>query len=467
MEKQEININKNNKKLKIKKRSKLKAFFLVLFWVFLILFIFSIIIKSFWIIEVAENLTWIKAENVKKLKKKNWRINILVIWRWWIRNDAPNLTDSIILLSIDIEKKYVTMFSIPRDLYVEYLWKRRWKINELYVRWLQRGYSKDKAMKLLEKKVEEITWEKINYYANIDFNWFVKIIDSLWWLDIYVPETIYDKKYPKWRWYTTFILTKWHKHISWEIALKYARSRHSTSDFDRSKRQQIILKALKEKISSLWFLDSASAIKNFYNTYKKYLKTDLTFKEVASIWLYLKKIPKENFLSFNLNNSCSFWYTRCKTWWFLYTPLKDSFWWLSVLLPSTSSYKNISNYDEIQKFTNLIFNYPEFFKEKVEISILNSVWIPWLATRFLWDLKKYWFKISLKNIWNIKDKKYDETIIFYNNIKQDNKVLTILSWFIFTNLEKKNFPVYSKNPETKIEVILWKDYKNYLNYLEK
>ena len=467
MEKKEIKIEKQNKNLEIKNTKKKSWFFLVFFGIFLVILIFFIIFKSFWFLTITKTITWISAENVKKLKKKNWRINILIVWRWWIRNDAPNLTDSIILLSIIPDKKYIVMLSIPRDLYVEYLGKRKWKLNEVYVRWLQRyRWNKQKAMKLLEEKIEQITWEKINYYVNLDFNWFVKIVDNLWWLDIVVPKTIIDNKYPKWIWYTTFVLTKWKKHISWEIALKYARSRHSTSDFDRSLRQQIIIKALRKKIEDLGFLDRVWAIKDFYNTYKKYLKTDLTFKEVASLWLYLKEIPKENILSFNLNNSCSFWYLRCETWGFLYTPNREAFWWLSVLLPKWAYYKNISYYDEIQKFTNLIFNYPEFFKQKVEIWFLNSVWVPGLATRFVWDLKKYWFKVDFKNIWNVKDKEYDESVIYFNNIKQDNKVLVILSFFLFVDLEKKQQVQFAKNPNTKIEFIIWKDYKDLLKNIE-
>jgi anionic cell wall polymer biosynthesis LytR-Cps2A-Psr (LCP) family protein len=44
----------------------------------------------------------------------------LLLGRGGIRNDAPNLTDSIILASINKKYKTISMFSIPRDLYVEY-----------------------------------------------------------------------------------------------------------------------------------------------------------------------------------------------------------------------------------------------------------------------------------------------------------------------------------------------------------
>ncbi len=470
MKKQQIEIKKTNKTLIKPKKKKLKWFFLGLFWIILVIFIFLFTLKSLGFLnftKIVQNVSWISAEKIKDLKKKNGRINILVVWRWWMRNDAPNLTDSIILVSIIPDKKIVTMFSIPRDLYVKYGKYGKWKINEIYAYSLRKYWKVPKAMWILEEKIEEITWEKINYYINLDFNWFVNIVDNLWWLTINVPETIVDRQYPRWIGYTTFILRKWERLIDWETALKYARSRHSTSDFDRSKRQQIIIKALKEKINDLWFFESAWTVKDFYSSYKTYFKTDLTFKEVASIWLYLKEIPKENIVSFNLNNSCSFGWTRCKTGWFLYVPARASFWWLSVLLPEWANYKNISNYDLIQKFTNIIFNYPELYINKTEIWVYNSVWIPGLASRFAWNLKKYWFSVKQKNIWNVKDKKYNETVINYNNIKKYNKTFIVLQFFLFGNIEKTDFPIYSEDNETKIEIIIWEDYKELIKTLEQ
>ncbi len=470
MNKQNIEIKQNNKIVIKPKKKKLKWFFLGLFWVLLIIFIFISVLKSLWFLnvtEIVQNVSWISAEKIKNLKKKNGRINILVVWRWWARNDAPNLTDSIILVSIIPDKKIVTMFSIPRDLYVKYGKYGKWKINEIYSYWLGKYWETDKAMSILEKKVEEITWEKINYYVNLDFDWFVNIIDNLWWLNVQVPETIVDREYPRWIGYTTFILRKWKRLLDWETALKYARSRHSTSDFDRSKRQQLIIKSLKEKINELWFFESATTIKDFYSSYKKYFKTNLTFKEVASIWLYLKDIPKENILSFNLNNTCSFGVARCKMGWFLYVPERALFWWLSVLLPVWADITNVSNYDLIWKFTNIVFNHPEIYINKTKIWIYNSVWVPGLATRFAWNLKKYWFSVDLKNIWNVREKKYDETVINYNNIKTFNKTFIVLWYFVYWNVKKTDFPLYSKNNETKIEIIIWKDYKNLIENLEK
>jgi len=105
-------------------------------------------------------------------------------------------------------------------------------------------------MKVLEEKIEEITGEKIDYYVNLDFEGFIKIVDLVDGVDVSVEENLVDYDYPNGRGgYTTFVLRKGNWTLDGETALKYARSRHSTSDFDRSLRQQQIISALKKKIT--------------------------------------------------------------------------------------------------------------------------------------------------------------------------------------------------------------------------
>ena len=73
----------------------------------------------------------------------------------------------------------------------------------------------------------------------------------------------------------------------------------------------------------------------------------------------------------------------------------------------------------------------------------------------------------MKNIWNVKDKKYNQTIINYNNIKASDKTLMVLWYFIYWEINKTDFPIYSNFEKTKIEIIIWKDYKRIIDTLEK
>ena len=90
-----------------------------------------------------------------------------------------------------------------------------------------------------------------------------------------------------------------------ETALKYARSRHSTSDFDRSERQQLIIKAIKDKALSLGFLTSPSKIGEVLTAIRAHIDTNMTVGEAAELAMRVRDIKTENITIYNLNNECS------------------------------------------------------------------------------------------------------------------------------------------------------------------
>lgn len=398
------------------------------------------------------------------------KINILVTWIWGWSHEWNDLTDTIILASINTKKKTVSMLSVPRDLYVEYPTGWAWRINELYMKW-KKIFSEKKAMTYLEEKVEQITWEKIDYFVNIDFAWFIKFVDLLDWIEINVPTDLVDTEYPdnNW-WYETFSIKKWKQILNWTTALKYARSRHSTNDFDRSLRQQLVIKAIKNKLLNLNYIGNPSKLTSLYYAISSNIKSDLWIKEIISLASLMKEIPNTNIFSFNLNNSCDWWVDACTVGWFLYLPNRDLFWGASVILPDLATANNISKYDNIQKFSNIIFNMSEVFQEKYEINITNTTKISWLANKIAIMLKKYWFNIPEKNsITSTKDR-LPKSVINYvwdiNNkiwVDPQSKTLESLGQFIFSEQKQITKPIFSKNPWTKIEIILGEDYKLFLN----
>lgn len=409
------------------------------------------------------NLNFNEIKNTSIKKTQDWKTNILIIGRWWKENDAPNLTDSIIIASINYNKKIVSMFSIPRDLYVDYPTWWKWRINETYSRWLIKSKKEVDWIDNLKEVVEKITWEKIQYYVNLDFEWFRKIIDTIGWIDINIPEAIIDTTYP---WpndtYETFKISTWPQTLNWKTALKYARSRHTTSDFDRSLRQQLIVKAIREKILSLWILTSPSKIKSLYWIIKKYIISDLTTAQIINLALYLKELPKENIVSSNLNDSCFYGSATCEKWWFLVVPPRENFGWAAVLLQDWAWYNTLWDYSSIERYTNLVFNYPEIFNENLKINIFNSTKVPGLASMIGDNLKKYGFNVPLKNsVWNTSWDKYDKSQILYRTWSLWVKPETInaLELFIFGWSKVEKLPKYSKDNDVQIEIIIWDDYK--------
>jgi anionic cell wall polymer biosynthesis LytR-Cps2A-Psr (LCP) family protein len=145
----------------------------------------------------------------------------------------------------------------------------------------------------------------MDHYLNIDFDGFTKFIDLLGGLEIDIEEDLVDKEYPDNNWgYTTFSIKKGRQILDGATTLKYARSRHSTSDFDRSHRQQLVIKAIKDKLFSLDILSSPTKIKSLYYAVVSHIKTDLSMGQLASLALFGKDIPTSNILAFNLNDSC-------------------------------------------------------------------------------------------------------------------------------------------------------------------
>lgn len=438
-----------------------------LFWILAIIIVFFI---WFFSLQYINSINFNLDERILNIDISNdnstWStdfINIMLIWRWWWNHDAPDLTDTIIIANINLKKNIVNMLSIPRDLYVEYPGGWGGKINEIYLREWVNKWDKDLWIKALENKLTEITWEKIDYYLSIDFKWFIELIDVFWWVEITLDENFVDYQYPDWNLgYTTFLLKKWTWVLDWEVALKYVRSRHSTSDFDRSYRQQQVIKSLKDKIVSQWFLKNTLKIKSLYDIFNKYIETDLWLESIIKLSYFWKNADNTKFSSFNLNDSCFYWSASCQKWGFLYVPSRDLFNNLSVLLVDWSEKWDISNYDKIKSFSDLIFNKSWLFIENYKINILNWTKTPNLANNYATDIKRYWFNIPEYNsVWNT-DIIYDKSIIYYKWIPDNSETLqwlkTIFNWEIIESED-----IYNYDKWVNINIIIWKDYLEAFN----
>ncbi len=387
------------------------------------------------------------------------KINILVVWRWWWTHDAPNLTDTIILASINTKTKLVSMLSIPRDLFVEYPGKQsNWKINGLYAIYKHESWSTKTWMEILKKKVSNITWEKIDYFINVDFKWFIDIIDTIWWIEIEIPTHFVDSEYPDWNWwYKTLVFKKWTWIFDWDNALKYARSRHSTSDFDRSMRQQQVIKSIKDKLSWSYFLTSPLKIKELYEVFVNRVYTDIKLSTIIKLAYQLNSTSNFKVISSNLNDSCFYWADNCMKWWFLYTPNREFFWWMAVLLAEWTNSEKLNNYSLLHKYTDIVFNHPKILWDDYSINIFNSLNVNHLAWKLSNNVVRYWFNIPLrKSIWNTKES-YKQSIIFYNNIDVDSEVIQVLKEFFDWKFIKTDAPKYSKQ-WANIEIIIWEDY---------
>jgi LCP family protein required for cell wall assembly len=172
----------------------------------------------------------------------------------------------------------IKLISIPRDLYY-----KGSKINDTFRRF---------GPAVLAKELSEITGLKIKNYISIDMYAFVDAVNILGGLDIYLDEALEDPSYKvknNGQWGTLYFDKGYHRLNGLE-ALRLARSRNTSSDFDRAGRQHAILASVKYKLSSLDAGDTGTIYK-LLNTLMKYTKTDLTSLDALSLLLKYKNTP--------------------------------------------------------------------------------------------------------------------------------------------------------------------------------
>jgi polyisoprenyl-teichoic acid--peptidoglycan teichoic acid transferase len=321
-------------------------------------------------------------------------INILLTGKGGGDHDAPDLTDTIMLASFNLEKKSVSFFSIPRDLYVKYPTGGQGRINETFMRGANKYGSQEEGIKALKAMVEKITGQTVDYYVGVDFMGFIKAVDILGGITVNVPETFVDNEYPDGNWgYTTFKLDAGTQTLDGATALKYARSRHSTSDFDRSLRQQEILRALKSQAFSVQNLVNPAKIRSLYVALSEHIVTDLTTENILYFANFVRTLDSGRMVSFNLSDSCFQGYAYCQRGGLLYTPQRALFNNMSVLLPDGASPADIEEYARIQTYAELAGRYPDMFVDARPIYLVNSTKSGGVAADFAVMLKKYGFTV--------------------------------------------------------------------------
>jgi LCP family protein required for cell wall assembly len=233
-----------------------------------------------------------------------------------IMGQNGNLTDTIIVASINSQKNTVSLLNIPRDLF----YKGR-KINEIYA-----AYGIEK----INQAVYEITGIYPQKFASFDFNSFIKVVDGLGGLDINVEKDIVDNQYPGANnSYTLVTFSKGLQHMDGNTALKFARSRKSTSDFDRSYRQQQIIAAVMAKVNSLNPMSAVPAYMSLYEEIKSKIKTNLDVFDALS---YYDKCKDYKIKTGNILNSGNYLYgTKTKAGQY-------------ILLPAGGNYSKIKQY---------------------------------------------------------------------------------------------------------------------------
>ncbi len=235
------------------------------------------------------------------------RINVVVLGYGGAGHDGAYLTDSLMVMSLVPGDRATTLVSVPRDLWVQVPPNsgQYSKINSAYQDGLSNGYNSGAAGNMppgqiaggLEAaaKVSDVTGLNVPYFMTINFQGFRELVDALGGVDITVP-TAFTANYPindnpqinaGWK---VIHFNTGPQHMNGEQAIEYARARYvlspvsEGSDFARSARQQLLIRAIVSRLRSpsAW-----PGLSNALNALQKAIYTNLSLADLAAFTLKL------------------------------------------------------------------------------------------------------------------------------------------------------------------------------------
>lgn len=325
------------------------------------------------------------------------KVNILLLGNAGGNHQGSDLTDTMMVASINQKTNQVYLISLPRDLWVDSV---KGKLNSVYEIGQDRqslSTSKGSGLDYSKKTMEDILGIPVHYAVRVDFSGFTKAVNLMGGIDVNVVTSFDDYLYPiegrendfcgleereiefneeeaaklnipagkrkvlilkdgkiatdsaepeKGEEYFTcryehIRFDKGVTHMDGETALKFVRSRHGLesegSDFARSRRQQLVLEVFRSKVLSLETLSSPTKITELIKTFGKSVEVDIPVGDILKLYKLSEKIDQTH--SFVLDTS--------KETLLVNPPLNDygGSW---VLVPKSG------NFDDIHKYVSQI-----------------------------------------------------------------------------------------------------------------
>lgn len=334
--------------------------------------------------------------------------NILILGTGDENHDAPDLTDTMIIASIDpLHTRSAVLFSLPRDLYLET--NRRLvngRVNALYVNEKNRlqkveGLSETGAsLQALQTVAEEIGDKvglPIHGVMKADFTAFTNVVDAIGGVDIVVEDDIVDYYYPvKEGVVGTFKIEAGPQHLDGETALKYARSRHSTSDFDRSARQQQLLTAIADTIRGMGRIDQIRFLLSLRSHLADHVETTMNNEELIGLAQIASELSFQSIITAQLNYSSGSDGQEASAGGFVFPPPKENYNGASVLLPIAGP-SGLNDWSQIKTYLAFLTQKREQYLERPQIAIENLAAPSIQAFRFRNELLRYgWDVLSIE-----------------------------------------------------------------------
>ncbi len=216
--------------------------------------------------------------------EKEGQINVLLLGMRG--NNMPGgglLSDTIMVVMARPKENKIAILSIPRDLWVKYPdSSAQGKINSAHALYEERGEGK--GMEAMKQVVGEIIGLPIHYAVRIDFNGFKELVDTVGGVDVYLDQPFSEPTQFEGENGQNFSLPAGRNHIDGQKALFFVRARYTSSDFERARRQQQVLLALKDKLLSLGTLTDFGKVNNILNVLGDDVRTDMDISEMKKFF---------------------------------------------------------------------------------------------------------------------------------------------------------------------------------------
>jgi len=378
-----------------------------------------------------------------------------------------DLTDSIMIASIDpVRTKSVVFLSLPRDLYFLHTDSMETENGKLNALWrdnrilLQKQGKNVKEASLLSLKqlateIGDALGVDMHHAVKVDFTAFEDVVDAIGGMDVTVPETIHDTEFPGPNYtYQTFHIDAGLQHLDGATALKYARTRSTTSDFDRSKRQQQILKAVAEKAQEIGILKKPRKILELFTILSEHIETDLSTRQMITLAKVAREIEKDRFVSLQLNDVNGLYGDQLFKGGLLYAPPRNLFDGASMLLPVSIPEFPVT-WKQVRFLTHLLFEERALYLDQPSFIVLNGGAREGSAGRVARELTKFGFDVSdVANVFGERDIK--ESFISHNGEGADEATVTFFANLL--SMPEQPLPERTE-AEGDVTIVLGKDFR--------
>lgn len=316
------------------------------------------------------------------------RVNILLLGRGGGSHNAPDLTDTIMIASVDPVNKKVSLLSVPRDLWVNVPDKGVMKLNAAFQTGVYgqlgrvvNGSTDPAAIKAgfatIDTTLEEVLGIEIDYNVVVNFNAFKQAVDTVGGITVNVPTDLVDPTMA-WENQNDPVLAKAGlQTMDGTRALIYARSRETTSDFARGERQRALLTALKSKVVTVGTLSNPAKLAGLMNAFGDNVQTDLSLSNANRLYGLIKSVSDSGIYSVSLADAQNPYVTT------------GNMNGQSIVLPKAGLFK----YTDIQMYVRSQLKDPYITKENAKIIVLNGTQTPGLASAKADELRGYGYNV--------------------------------------------------------------------------